>query len=115
MVNKDLAQQARRFIDTFNKLFGEKLPPLISNRLSAIGTHSMITRSSALEFGLGTTTLLRLSAIITGRSGAPPTESSQYRSFGAPKFGQQHDTARLFTKRNDILNFEGLLRFSSLR
>jgi hypothetical protein len=26
-VDKDLAQQARRFVDTFNVLFGEKLPP----------------------------------------------------------------------------------------
>jgi hypothetical protein len=26
-VDKDLAQQARRFIDTFNTLFGERLPP----------------------------------------------------------------------------------------
>jgi len=26
-VDKDLARQARRFIDTFNMLFGERLPP----------------------------------------------------------------------------------------
>src|SRR5215831_18803310 len=60
---------------------------LIRHRPSAIGTH--------------TTILLRLSATITGRSGAAPTESSQYMSFGAPKFGQQHDTARLFAEPND--------------
>ena len=68
--------------------------------------HTTTTRYLAVVFGLGAT--LRFRITITGRSVAPPTESSQYRSFGNLKYGQPRGIVRSCAELGDVRTFDDL-------